>query len=61
MLDAATAAGVALPSGCQVGQCESCAVAVLSGRFLTAVETELGAEFCLTCQSIPLGDVTLDA
>jgi ferredoxin-NADP reductase len=61
LLSSATAAGVSLPSGCQVGQCESCAVPVVSGRFLTSVTTELGPRMCLTCQSIPLGELTLDA
>ncbi|WP_159075272.1 molybdopterin-dependent oxidoreductase [Celeribacter baekdonensis] len=60
ILAAASAAGISLPSGCQVGQCESCAVRVVSGRFHCATESELGTDQCLTCQSVPLGDLTLD-
>ncbi len=60
LLAAALAAGISLPSGCQVGQCESCAVKVTNGRFLCPVETELEPDRCLTCQSIPLSDMTLD-
>lgn len=60
LLSAATSAGISLPSGCQVGQCESCAVKVTSGRFLCQVETELDEDRCLTCQSIPLTDMVLD-
>lgn len=60
LLAAALAAGISLPSGCQVGQCESCAVKVTEGQFLCPVETELAPDTCLTCQSIPLSDMTLD-
>lgn len=61
LLAAAVASGISLPSGCQVGQCESCAVTVMNGQFLCPVETELAPDQCLTCQSIPLSDMTLDA
>ncbi|WP_284775159.1 molybdopterin-dependent oxidoreductase [Agrobacterium sp. lyk4-40-TYG-31] len=60
LLSAALAAGISLPSGCQVGQCESCAVKVTEGQFLCPVETELAPDSCLTCQSIPLSDMILD-
>ncbi|MAC78177.1 MAG: molybdopterin oxidoreductase [Rhodobacteraceae bacterium] len=60
ILSAATAAGIALPSGCQVGQCESCAVRVLTGRVLSRADTDLPQDRCLTCQAVPLGDITLD-
>lgn len=60
LLSGALAAGISLPSGCQVGQCESCAVKVTEGQFLCPVETELAPDSCLTCQSIPLSDMTLD-
>lgn len=54
--------GLALPSGCRVGQCESCAVEVLSGgvRHLTAIQDQ-GDRHCLTCQAVPTDDLVLDA
>ncbi|WP_395665877.1 2Fe-2S iron-sulfur cluster-binding protein [Methylocella sp.] len=59
LLDVALAAGIALRSGRRVGQCESCAVAVVEGRFahLVPVEGEQGA--CLACQAAPLTDLTI--
>ncbi|NTF83959.1 molybdopterin-dependent oxidoreductase [Rhizobium rhizogenes] len=54
LLDAALAAGVTLPSGCRVGQCESCVVRVIEGQFAHLVETELEESHCLTCQAVPL-------
>ncbi|NPC56910.1 molybdopterin-dependent oxidoreductase [Caenimonas soli] len=54
--------GVAMPSGCRVGQCESCAVRIVSGRVthLSGAEPEDPA-MCLACQAVPLGDIVLDA
>ncbi|KQO83450.1 molybdopterin-dependent oxidoreductase [Rhizobium sp. Leaf262] len=60
LLASALAAGISLPSGCQVGQCESCVVKVIAGQFLCPVATELEPDRCLTCQSIPLSDMTID-
>lgn len=61
ILDAALEAGIALPSGCRVGQCESCAVVLLSGIAVSAVQHQLGPETCLSCCSVPVGDMVLDA
>jgi anaerobic selenocysteine-containing dehydrogenase/ferredoxin-NADP reductase len=62
ILATAESAGVAVPSGCRVGQCESCAVRVTSGQVRHLVECpDLEEGFCLTCQAIPLSDVVLDA
>lgn len=61
ILDAGLAAGIALPSGCRVGQCESCAIGLLSGATVSAVQHQLGPDNCLTCCSVPVGDVVLDA
>ncbi|MBK1783868.1 molybdopterin-dependent oxidoreductase [Prauserella cavernicola] len=62
LLDLARGAGIALPSGCRLGQCESCAVSVLSGSVAHLVTTaDLPDDQCLTCQSMPTTDVTLDA
>ncbi len=54
--------GIQMPSGCRVGQCESCSTRVIAGnvQHLNGVEpSDEGA--CLTCQCIPAGDITIDA
>ncbi|CAN7662240.1 2Fe-2S iron-sulfur cluster-binding protein [Neorhizobium sp. LjRoot104] len=61
LLDAALAAGVALPSGCRVGQCESCIVRIVKGQVAHLVETELENDECLTCQAVPLSALTITA
>ncbi|MFE0028197.1 molybdopterin-dependent oxidoreductase [Amycolatopsis sp. NPDC059021] len=63
LLELADRAGITLPSGCRVGQCESCAVAVLAGQVahLVAPAGELPENTCLACQAVPLTDLTLDA
>lgn len=54
--------GLPLPSGCRVGQCESCAVRVIAGKVahLHGREPE-DPTVCLTCQAVPLEDLVLDA
>ncbi|NYT83393.1 molybdopterin-dependent oxidoreductase [Alcaligenaceae bacterium] len=54
--------GLSLPSGCRVGQCESCAVSIVSGqvRHLHGAEPD-DPDVCLTCQAIPASDLVLDA
>ncbi|MCC8951918.1 molybdopterin-dependent oxidoreductase [Bradyrhizobium sp. Pear77] len=59
LLDAASAAGVALPSGCRVGQCESCAVEVVDGEFAHLGPVDGSEGHCLACQAVPLTDLTL--
>lgn len=62
VLDAALEQGVQLASGCRVGQCESCAVRLLEGRAMqTADASHLEDGVYLTCQTIPLTDIELDA
>lgn len=63
LLEFAEREGVALPSGCRLGQCESCAISVLSGQVAHLVKTndDLATDQCLTCQAMPLSDLTLDA
>nr|WP_042181646.1 molybdopterin-dependent oxidoreductase [Kibdelosporangium sp. MJ126-NF4]CEL13434.1 Anaerobic dimethyl sulfoxide reductase chain A [Kibdelosporangium sp. MJ126-NF4]CTQ99123.1 Anaerobic dimethyl sulfoxide reductase chain A (EC 1.8.5.3) [Kibdelosporangium sp. MJ126-NF4] len=63
LLDLAGRAGITLPSGCRVGQCESCAVPLLAGQVahLIAPAEDLADNTCLTCQAVPLTDLTLDA
>jgi anaerobic selenocysteine-containing dehydrogenase/ferredoxin len=57
ILDAALRAGIALPSGCRAGQCESCAVHIESGQ--VAHLCDYAGEACLTCQAVPLTELTL--
>lgn len=54
--------GIQLPSGCRVGQCESCVVRVLEGEVvhLHGKDPE-DARVCLSCQAIPATTLTLDA
>lgn len=59
LLDAASAAGVALPSGCRVGQCESCMVEVVDGEFTHLGPADASGGQCLACQAVPLTDLTL--
>ncbi|PVZ19720.1 MULTISPECIES: molybdopterin-dependent oxidoreductase [unclassified Pseudomonas] len=54
--------GVSLPSGCRVGQCESCAVRIRNGSVVhlhgQAPDTH---DTCLACQAVPTSVLTLDA
>jgi ferredoxin-NADP reductase len=59
LLDAAHAAGVPLPSGCRVGQCESCAMRIVDGCVARLGGDDGSTEHCLTCQAIPLSELTL--
>jgi anaerobic selenocysteine-containing dehydrogenase/ferredoxin-NADP reductase len=54
--------GVSMPSGCRVGQCESCALKVISGK-VTHMNGQghEEADMCLTCQAIPTEDLCIDA
>ncbi len=61
ILDAAQAAGVALPSGCRVGQCGSCALRVVSGTCAHLLPYDGEPDQCLTCHAVPLEDITLSA
>lgn len=62
ILAAAERAGISLPSGCRVGQCESCLVPVRGGEIRHLVDCgDLEENQCLTCQAIPLTDLILDA
>jgi anaerobic selenocysteine-containing dehydrogenase/ferredoxin-NADP reductase len=59
ILDAAEAAGLALPSGCRVGQCESCAMRIVDGSVARLGAEEGEPDQCLTCQAVPLSELTL--
>jgi len=62
ILNLAEGEGVSLPSGCRVGQCESCAVRIVSGcvRYLNEVESD-DPSVCLTCSAVPASNLILDA
>lgn len=59
LLDAADAAGLSLPSGCRTGQCESCAMRVVAGSVAHLGPVEGDDTICLTCQAVPLSELTL--
>jgi ferredoxin-NADP reductase len=59
ILDAADRSSVSLPSGCRVGQCESCLMHVVSGQVAHLTPYDGPADSCLTCQAIPLSFVEL--
>jgi anaerobic selenocysteine-containing dehydrogenase/ferredoxin-NADP reductase len=61
ILDAALATGLPLPSGCRVGQCESCVVRVVEGRFAHLVAFDGEPDQCMTCQAVPLSDLVISA
>ena len=62
ILQAAQKQGLSIPSGCRVGQCESCSLRVLAGKIHHLIDSsELEADQCLTCQAVPLTDIVLDA
>jgi ferredoxin-NADP reductase len=54
--------GVFLPSGCRVGQCESCAVRIAKGAtdHLSGNAPE-EPDMCFACQAIPLSDLVVEA
>jgi ferredoxin-NADP reductase len=65
LLDAATAAGVEIPSACRQGQCGTCKTRLLSGDVHMKADQGLDPEsqargFVLTCVGYPHSDVTLD-
>ncbi len=59
LLDAAEAAGVRLPSGCRVGQCESCMMHIESGAVAHLSPYDGPPDQCLTCQAIPITPLEL--
>jgi uncharacterized protein len=63
LLEFGEANGVALPSGCRAGSCGECLTAVQSGevRLLKASGVTVPAGHCLTCISVPTGQLVLNA
>ena len=59
LLDAADRAGVGLPSGCRVGQCESCAMAIAEGTVTHLGPYDGPPDRCLTCMAVPLTPLVL--
>jgi ferredoxin-NADP reductase len=63
LLEFAEAQGVRIDSGCRAGNCGTCITAVRSGQFCYTIEpgAAAGPGTCLTCVSVPKGDLVLDA
>jgi ferredoxin len=62
ILDLAERHGIAIPTGCRVGQCESCAVPLAEGLVAYgSPQEDIDADSCLTCQAIPQSDLIIDA
>lgn len=54
--------GISMPSGCRVGQCESCAVRVAAGKVhhMTGDGPE-ESNMCFACQAIPASEIVIEA
>ncbi len=63
LLDFASAKGVRIDSGCRAGNCGTCVTAVRAGQFSYRIQpgAPVSPGTCLTCISIPKGDLVLDA
>jgi ferredoxin-NADP reductase len=63
LLEFGEAAGVTLPSGCRAGSCGECMTAIRSGSVETLKQPGIAvpAGHCLTCISLPDGDLVLEA
>lgn len=63
LLEFAEANGVAMESGCRAGNCGTCIAAVKAGNvtYVTAPGSQPDAGSCLTCCTIPAGDLSIDA
>lgn len=63
LLEFGEAAGVKLISGCRAGSCGECLTAIRNGTIETIKEPGIAVPVghCLTCISVPAGDLVLDA
>ena len=63
ILEFGEAAGVAMPSGCRAGSCGECMMAIRSGAVATVKQPGIPVPtgHCLTCISVPAGELVLDA
>jgi len=52
-----------MPSGCRAGNCGTCQIAVRQGEVNYTSEHDVDVEegSCLTCISVPKGNLVLDA
>ncbi|RDV00895.1 molybdopterin-dependent oxidoreductase [Trinickia dinghuensis] len=54
--------GIGMPSGCRVGQCESCAIKILAGKVShLSGQGPDEPDMCLACQAIPVTHLCIDA
>ncbi|MEX0643209.1 MAG: 2Fe-2S iron-sulfur cluster-binding protein [Pirellulales bacterium] len=62
LLELGEANGIALPSGCRAGSCGECMLGVRSGSVLPlkAAGVPVPEGHCLTCISVPTGEIVLD-
>jgi ferredoxin len=62
LLEFGEAAGIVMPSGCRAGSCGECLLAV-RGSVTTVKQPGIPvpAGHCLTCISVPAGELVLDA
>jgi ferredoxin-NADP reductase len=63
LLEFGQASGVTLASGCRAGSCGECMVAVKSGKVMQLKRPGISVPpgRCLTCISVPTGELVLDA
>ena len=63
LLDFAEASGISMDSGCRAGNCGSCITAIRSGsvEYLSEPGAPVEDGSCLTCISVPRGNLVLDA
>ena len=63
LLEFGEAAGVVMPSGCRAGSCGECMLAIRSGSVLPLKQPGIAVPdgHCLTCISVPAGELVLDA
>ncbi len=63
LLEFGEAAGLKMPSGCRAGSCGECMMAICSGKVTTIKQPGIPVPSgqCLTCISVPVGELVLDA
>jgi ferredoxin-NADP reductase len=63
LLEFGEAAGVKMPSGCRAGSCGECLIAIRDGEISTVKQPSIPVPqgHCLTCISVPTGELVLDA
>jgi Na+-transporting NADH:ubiquinone oxidoreductase subunit NqrF len=63
ILEFGEAAGVKMPSGCRAGSCGECLMTIRGGSIATVKQPGIPVPegHCLTCISVPTGELVLDA